>query len=151
MNNLLFLCTGNYYRSRFCEAWFNHLAQQRGLRWQADSCGLAPDVTVFGNLGPLSPYTQQALRQLGVRLPASLRHPRPAQPADFAQAQHIIALSRDEHAPMVAQHFSAYAAAVEYWQVSDLPLTTPAPAVAAMQEAVKALVDRLDATPGAGS
>jgi protein-tyrosine phosphatase len=28
---MLFLCTGNYYRSRFAELLFNHLAKQRGL------------------------------------------------------------------------------------------------------------------------
>ena len=37
---VLFLCTGNYYRSRFAEELFNHLAIQRGLAWRADSAGL---------------------------------------------------------------------------------------------------------------
>ena len=105
---VLFLCTGNSCRSRFCEAWFNHRASEAGLPWQADSAGLAPDVTVFGNLGPLSPYTQQALERLGVVLSLPVRDPRPAQPADLAQAQHIIALDRQEHAPMIAARFPGY-------------------------------------------
>ena len=41
MNLLLFICTGNYYRSRFAEAVFNHHAKQRGLPWRAFSRGLA--------------------------------------------------------------------------------------------------------------
>ena len=38
---VLFVCTGNYYRSRFAEAVFNHLAAARGLPWRAVSRGLA--------------------------------------------------------------------------------------------------------------
>ena len=38
---VLFLCTGNYYRSRFAEILFNQLAPTRGLNWRADSRGLA--------------------------------------------------------------------------------------------------------------
>lgn len=65
MKNLLFLCTGNYYRSRFCEEYFNHRAVRHGLIWRADSRGLAPDVTVFGNVGPLSPYTLSGVERAG--------------------------------------------------------------------------------------
>jgi protein-tyrosine-phosphatase len=39
--NILFLCTGNYYRSRFAEVLFNSVAGKMGLPWQAYSRGLA--------------------------------------------------------------------------------------------------------------
>jgi protein-tyrosine-phosphatase len=32
---VLFLCTGNYYRSRFAEVLFNSVAGKMGLLWQA--------------------------------------------------------------------------------------------------------------------
>ena len=38
---VLFLCTGNYFRSRFAEILFNSLSTQRGLDWTASSRGLA--------------------------------------------------------------------------------------------------------------
>ncbi len=41
MKKILFLCTGNYYRSRFAEQLFNHLAIKRGLDWEANSRALA--------------------------------------------------------------------------------------------------------------
>lgn len=143
MRNLLFLCTGNYYRSRFCEAYFNHLAGQRALAWRADSRGLAPDITVFRNPGPLSPHTHQALTALGVSLEPALRDPLSAHPEDFAQAQWIIALSRIEHEPMVEHRFPAYASRVEYWEVGDLPLASPAVAVEKMTQAVQAWIGKI--------
>ena len=38
--NVLFLCTGNYYRSRFAAILFNHLARERSSPWSASSRGL---------------------------------------------------------------------------------------------------------------
>lgn len=143
MNHLLFLCTGNYYRSRFCETYFNHLAGPRALTWRADSRGLAPDITVFRNPGPLSPHTRQALNRLGVAFEAALRDPLSARPEDWAKAQRIIALSRIEHQPMVEQYFPADAARVEYWEVGDLPVASPDAALEHMACAVQALVTAL--------
>ena len=37
MQTVLFLCTGNYYRSRFAEELFNHRAARDGLSWVAQS------------------------------------------------------------------------------------------------------------------
>ena len=34
---VLFLCTGNYYRSRFAEALFNSVARKMNLPWKASS------------------------------------------------------------------------------------------------------------------
>jgi hypothetical protein len=52
---VLFLCTGNYYRSRFSEYLFNALAQKCGLNWQATSRGLK--AWMAANEGPLSEFT----------------------------------------------------------------------------------------------
>lgn len=54
MKSVLFLCTGNYYRSRFAEIYFNWHAPQQGLLWKAVSRGLGLDPC---NLGPLSLHT----------------------------------------------------------------------------------------------
>ena len=40
LKRLLFLCTGNYYRSRYAEILFNAIASTIRLTWRADSCGL---------------------------------------------------------------------------------------------------------------
>jgi protein-tyrosine phosphatase len=38
---VLFLCTGNYYRSRNAEVLFNSVAGKMSLPWKASSRGLA--------------------------------------------------------------------------------------------------------------
>ena len=40
MKTVLFLSTGNYYRSRFAEILFNSIAPRYGLPWKAESRGL---------------------------------------------------------------------------------------------------------------
>ncbi|MEI2771815.1 MAG: low molecular weight phosphatase family protein [Candidatus Competibacter sp.] len=134
MKRILFLCTGNYYRSRFCEEYFNHGAGLRGLVWRADSRGLAPDVTVFRNPGPLSPKTLEALRDRGVALDGNLRYPLAAHSTDLARADRTIALSRREHEPMVESFFPAYGRTIEYWEVGDVEIESPASAIEKMIE-----------------
>ena len=59
MKRILFLCTGNYYRSRFAEIFFNWHAEQRVLAWRAESRGLALDAS---NVGPISRHTLAYLK-----------------------------------------------------------------------------------------
>lgn len=61
---VLFLYTGNYYRSRFAELLFNHRSSQSDLGWEATSRALALDLG-GQNIGPISPATLQALAQRG--------------------------------------------------------------------------------------
>src|SRR5216683_5626678 len=63
---ILFLCTGNYYRSRFAEILFNSVAGRMGLPWKAFSRGLALERGV-NNVGPMAVAAVKALETLGVR------------------------------------------------------------------------------------
>lgn len=134
MKTLLFLCTGNYYRSRFCECYFNHHAQSGGLCWRAESRGLAPDITVFRNPGPLSPYTRAALATLQISLNGEPRYPLSVSQADLLAADRVIALSRQEHEPMVQAYFAADGPRIEYWEIGDIPLELPEKAIASMMD-----------------
>ena len=49
---VIFVCTANYYRSRFCEYLFNALAKKSGLRWRATLRGL--QAWMVANEGPIS-------------------------------------------------------------------------------------------------
>ena len=96
----LFLCTGNYYRSRFAELLFNHLAKQRGLDWQATSRGLALERGV-NNVGSISQHTLAGLAARGITLVGEVRRPRALNESDLASAHHIVAVNRAEHLPIL--------------------------------------------------
>src|ERR1700693_5409317 len=63
---VLFLCTGNYYRSRFAEVLFNSVAGKMGLPWSASSRGLALERGV-NNVGPMAVSAVRALQARGLR------------------------------------------------------------------------------------
>jgi protein-tyrosine-phosphatase len=120
-STVLFLCTGNYYRSRFAEAYFNSIAADLGLSWTATSRGLALE-RGHNNIGPMAPSAVRALAALGVLSgDAVCRFPQRAAAADLEKADIIVALKQDEHRPMLMEHFPAWAEKVEYWHIDDEP------------------------------
>lgn len=144
---VLFLCTGNYYRSRFAEHLFNHEAARRGLNWTADSRGLAIELGV-NNVGPLSKYTLAGLRERGIALDAPFRFPQQVQEADLQAAALIIALDRAEHQPYVALRWPTWLNRVHYWEVADMHLMTAADALGKIEAQVMALLDQCELRQG---
>jgi protein-tyrosine phosphatase len=139
---VLFLCTGNYYRSRFAEHLFNAEARARGLRWRAESAGLAPECFAR-NPGAISPATIDALAARGVRVDAPHRRPRDVCERDLTRARLIIALKEAEHRPLFEARFAAFAARAEYWTIHDVDCTSPAEALPLLERHVSELLDRL--------
>ena len=118
---VLFLCTGNYYRSRFAEIPFNSVAGKMGLPWQASSRGLALERGVH-NVGPMAMEAIRALEALGVRAEdAVTRLPAQVTTDDLAGADRIVALKQAEHLPLLQERFPAWAEKVEFWHVDDAP------------------------------
>ena len=66
---VLFLCTGNYYRSRFAEVLFSFVAERMGLPWKSSSRGLALERGVT-NVGPMAEAAIKALEARGLRASA---------------------------------------------------------------------------------
>jgi Low molecular weight phosphotyrosine protein phosphatase len=91
---VLFVCTGNYYRSRFAELLFNSSARRERLGWQAISRGLE---LAAQNVGPISPHVCSGLRAREVELEyAGLRSPLPLAQSDLVSADHDAAYESDE-------------------------------------------------------
>jgi protein-tyrosine phosphatase len=122
--SVLFLCTGNYYRSRFAELLFNYLTPLSCLDWQATSRGLAIELGV-NNIGPISPFTLERLALRGVQLDREIRFPLPLEEKDLAKANRIIALKQDEHLPMLQRKFPRWVERTEFWQVHDIDVADP--------------------------
>ena len=61
MKPILFVCVHNAGRSQMAEAFFNHLARERGLEVRALSAGTAPG-------GQVNPMAAQAMEEVGISL-----------------------------------------------------------------------------------
>lgn len=119
--SILFLCTGNYYRSRYAEILFNSVAERMGLPWRASSRGLALERGVF-NLGPMAVSAVKALEAMGLSAGAACaRFPIQVTADNLERADWIVALKQAEHRPLLQGRFPAWAEKVEYWQVDDAP------------------------------
>jgi protein-tyrosine phosphatase len=142
MKRVLFLCSGNYYRSRFAEIYFNYHAQLRGIGWRAESRGLNPDSR---NPGPLSRHTASALAAQGISWAEYLRAPLRATEADFAAADRVIAVKEAGHRAMMEACFPIWADRVQYWHVHDLDCASPAVALPHLERELLGLLARMQA------
>ena len=146
MRRVLFLCTANYYRSRFAELLFNHLARQADLQWSAFSGALAIEEN-WCNSGPISPHARGACEARNIAIPEPTPHPRPVSDEDFAAADKVIALKEAEHRRYVRQRFSRWMDRVEYWHIHDLDGADPQDACAQIERQVRELIVQLTAAP----
>src|SRR2546421_12329304 len=111
---ILFLCTGNYYRSRFAEIYFNALAEAHGLPWRAESRGLQLNPN---NAGSISRQTTAWLQRLEIITPTNQRPPIQVCESDFQVADLIVALKEAEHRSLVELHFPFCTNKVQYWNI----------------------------------
>jgi protein-tyrosine phosphatase len=144
---VLFICTGNFYRSRFAEALFNHHAEQRELSWRAFSRGLAIHY-VGEDEGELSPYTRAALELRGVSLSCTGECRVQLGEDHLESAHRVIILDETEHRPMLAEQFPGWLDRVEWWHVADLHAATVEEALPAIEECVHGLLAGLELERG---
>jgi protein-tyrosine phosphatase len=142
IQRILFLCTGNYYRSRYAEELFNHIARAEGLGWRAFSCGAA-DQAFPENVGPMSEYARGALAAKGIVPEGGLRDPRSCSLSDFDEAQRVVALKEAEHRPLIEQRFPGVANRVIYWHIDDIEFVHPSIALAQIDSHVSELISTL--------
>ncbi|HEY5621636.1 MAG TPA: low molecular weight phosphatase family protein [Pontiella sp.] len=139
MKKILFLCSGNYYRSRMAEEYFNHCAARDGMDWQADSMALRSDLEMTGNEGPLSLNALNQLRGHNIPIRNADRMPRTLLPDKLPLFSRIVAMSRREHEPMIRQICPDIFSRLEYWEIGDIGVDLPEEAF----EKVRRNVDRL--------
>ena len=137
---ILFLCTGNYYRSRFAEALFNAMAEERGLGIRAFSRGLA--LERLAEQEPLSPHCRKVLEGLGISLKHTQAFPTAVEEEDFRAAAEIVALRETEHRLMMRERFPEWEPWVTYWEVADVDEKDPREAIPQMAEEVAGLLKR---------
>ncbi len=146
VRTVLFLCSGNYYRSRYAEGLFNQLVADRAPQWRAESGGLKIDVTRTKNVGPLSPLTLEAFKQRAIPHTDPLPFPRQVTLEDLTSATLVIALKEAEHRALMRANFPEWEHRVTYWHVHDLDQASPEQTLGDIDELVRKLVDDLKAS-----
>lgn len=139
---VLFLCTGNFYRSRFAELLFNSLAREAALPWVAQSRAIALSPAGL-NRGPISPHAVLGLVERGIRVSPDIRLPLSLQQDDLDRADLVIALYEAEHADMLRERFPGAKGLIQFWQVPDIDQVAPAETLATIEREVHALLRRL--------
>jgi protein-tyrosine phosphatase len=141
MRTVLFLCTGNYYRSRLAEELFNHHSLRAGLSWVAISRALAIECG-RNYVGTLSPFALKALEKRALVAKDGKRFPQQCAVVDLESADLIVALNDSEHRPLIRERFSDWEDRVAYWQVGDINVTQPDVALSSIETEIAALVRR---------
>jgi protein-tyrosine phosphatase len=138
---VLFLCTGNFYRSRFAEAVFNHHARERSSNWEAFSRGLAIHLAQ----GALARETIEGLRERGIEVTHTAAEPCKLCVDDLTGAAVVVALHEPEHRPMMLRHFPDWVERTVFWTVPDVNEVHHHTALPEIERRVLALLDQLQA------
>jgi len=113
---ILFVCTGNYYRSRFAEALFNQEARVANLHWKAMSRGLALVSSQHG----ISSLALRELKQRGVSADQCNGTPKPLTEEDLDQSDYIVLMDEAEHRAMFEKQFPGFdESKIHYWHILD--------------------------------
>jgi protein-tyrosine phosphatase len=137
---VLFICTGNYYRSRFAEALFNEKAAQAGLDWRASSRGLRLEASQHG----VSIFTREQLLKRGVPAKLFRGEPKALTEADLAKSDYVVCMDEAEHRPMMEKQFPHRDEhTIHYWHVAETDEADIPRACATMAADVDELVKAL--------
>jgi protein-tyrosine phosphatase len=138
----LFLCTDDYYRSRFAELLFNHLA----VRDESDRLAISRALAVergTGNIGSISPATVEAFAERGIPVETDFRYPIGLEESDLAGADYIVAVDQDEHFPMLERKFPRWVEQVEFWHVHDVGFAPAREALDQIDQNGRGLIKRV--------
>lgn len=140
---VLFVCTGNYYRSRIAEILFNHLAAKQALPLKAFSRGLR--LNPEKNTGRISPHAIPFLKHHNISL-SQIGEAAPVRTEDFHVAGHIVIMDESEHRPLMREKFPEWENKVEYWQLEDDYVVGPEIVLPKLKERVEYLVQLMART-----
>jgi protein-tyrosine phosphatase len=139
--SVLFVCSGNYYRSRYAEYIFNHRVQKYNGIYSAESRGIG--VFKCNNEGPISKFTIEALVKKNIPC-ANPRMPIQISEKDIQIADLVIGLKKTEHYHYLLENYKSYSEKFRFWEVHDLDFATPEEAFAVIDQ----LVDQIFAELG---
>ena len=139
---VLFVCTGNYYRSRFAEALFNQGARDTSLRWKAISRGLQ----IKEGRNGISPLCEDALTTRGVPQELFKGNPQALTQDDLGKSDYVVLMDEAEHRPIFEKQFPGQDnRKLHFWHIPDDPKMSPPDAFQEMSRQVADLLHSLAA------
>jgi protein-tyrosine phosphatase len=139
---VIFICTGNYYRSRYAELYFNaRVPADSGYYAASYGFRLSPQ-----NTGAIAPCLLDHLRSHQIATD-QLRAPRQLQANELAATDHLIILDEEEHRRYVEQDLPTWRTRVTYWHVPDVNTTPVEQALTLIEREVDALLQQLLRAP----
>ncbi|MGZ4962762.1 MAG: arsenate-mycothiol transferase ArsC [Limisphaerales bacterium] len=137
---ILFVCTGNFYRSRFAEVLFNQKASASRVHWKATSRGLALVRSQHG----ISPIALRELTRRGVPMGLCKGPPKTLTQEDLEQSDYIILMNEAEHRVMFEKQFPNYGERnVHYWHIRDSGSMNATQACQQMTKQIDELLQKL--------
>lgn len=113
---ILFVCTGNFYRSRFAEVIFNQKARETNPSWTAISRGLALVSWQHGT----SPIALRELKRRNIPADACKGVPHALREKDLDNSDYIVLMDEREHRPMFEKKFPKFDEnKIHYWHIPD--------------------------------
>jgi protein-tyrosine phosphatase len=122
MKNYLFICTGNFYRSRFAESYFNFLCIKYNLSYRAKSAGLKPYLAdeKAAEEGEISILAKNKLDALGISKDYYDKNREELTEEMLQNSDIIIAMDEDEHFSMIKNSFPNYLKKVIFYGAKDI-------------------------------
>lgn len=117
-----FVCSGNYYRSRLAEAYFNYISDLLKLNYIADSHGLAIHFAdeLAEEHGEISPFSREKLEEIGVPTQYYIRDRKSLTSSAIDSSDINIAMDKDEHTPMLKEQFPERESKFKYFEIKDV-------------------------------
>jgi protein-tyrosine phosphatase len=117
---VLFVCRGNYFRSRFAEILFNHLVRTQGIAATAVSRGLNFS---GNNAGPISTYVPVALKTRNIPHINNNRKPMKLCETDLQVAHVVVLTHADQQLPQIREQYPHHLSRLIHWDVPDVTFT----------------------------
>jgi protein-tyrosine phosphatase len=137
---VLFICTGNYYRSRFAEALFNQKAAEAHLEWKAVSRGLK----LFPSQRGISSLARRELIKRGVPKELCQGDPKALAKEDLEQSDYVVLMDEAEHRPMMENQFPMRDHnRNHYWHIPEAEEMSPSKVSQAMSTNIEELIRTL--------
>lgn len=118
---VLFICTANFFRSRYAEAYFNCLADWNKSPHRAVSAGISIDPKI----GPVSSYSLYRMVERGIDSKCMSLEAKKLYSGDVESADVAICMYEKEHKPMMELLYESIESRIIYFDIPDINEISP--------------------------